>query len=1099
VQAQNIRFTIPARVKRVWFPLPDRLVPAYFVELVGGTPGQTTSDAYDYVIAADDGRLLYRVNLVHNDTFAYRVYADATGDHRPLDGPIVKWTPHPTGQPDGSYPAYTAPNLISIDGFNKFKDPWLPAGATVSTGNNVDAYTDDDSPDGFSGGSDIRATTTAPGVFDRTYDTSLGPQSSDYQRMASITDLFYVNNWLHDWWYDSGFDEAAGNAQQDNYGRGGVAGDPLHAEAQDGAPMQRNNSNMSAIADGESPRMQMFVWDGTGSSTLSVTPLNQSFGTGVADFGPQTFDVSGTVVLVDDGTSPNTDACQPITNNIAGKIALLDRGMCTFKQKVVNAQAAGAIGVILANNQAGGPPPMGDGNPPTAVTIPTLSVSLADGNALKAALQNGTVTATLQRTATVDRDGTIDNSVVAHEWGHYIHLRQVACGSSACGAESEGWGDTNALLMTVRQGDDLNGVYPLAVYATASFPDDPGYFGIRRYPYSADMTKNPLTFKHITSGEQLPANVPVAQSVAQGDNAEVHNAGEVWAAMLFEAYIALLKNTQGATPKYTFDEAHRRMTDYLEGGFKMAPTDPTYTEQRDAILATAAAADTDDLQAMAQAFAKRGAGTCAVSPPRDSQDFSGVVESFTVVPNVTVVSTKLDDSVKSCDNDGFLDAEETGKLTVEVMNTGTAPVTGATATVTSAAKGVTFPNGTKLSFGDIAPYAKATATIDVSLAATLTTQQTLDLKIAMDGVTGCTNSTYETAPLVNFDQVAMSSATDSVEAVDTVWTTSGQDADSVWSRTESKPGNHVWTGIDFPSPSDTQLVSPDLDVSPTDNFVLKFDHRHQFESSDSMGQTVNWDGAVIEISTNGSSWQDISKYGDPGYGGVIGDPQNQAMNTLKGRNGYVATSASYPGFDTVTIDMGKSLAGKTVKVRFRIGTDDAAGANGWDIDNISFTGITNKPFSALVDDKSSCGAPPIADAGPDQTVTSGQMVTLDGSKSFDPANLPLVYTWTQLAGTSASLSGAKTAQPTFVAPGVSKPTKLTFQLSVTDGKGSATDTVDVLVNPGEGTGGGGTGGNGDMVAGGGCGCFVGGDTPAAPLGAPLFALAVLLWRRRRRS
>ena len=54
-----------------------------------------------------------------------------------------------------------------------------------------------------------------------------------------------MTNWLHDWWYDSGFNEAAGNAQLDNFGRGGVDGDPLHAEAQDGYPGgSRNNANM---------------------------------------------------------------------------------------------------------------------------------------------------------------------------------------------------------------------------------------------------------------------------------------------------------------------------------------------------------------------------------------------------------------------------------------------------------------------------------------------------------------------------------------------------------------------------------------------------------------------------------------------------------------------------------------------------------------------------------------------------------------------------------------------------------------------------------------------------------------------------------------
>lgn len=1099
-KGSHLRFSAPARAKRVFFPLPDRLVPAYFLELQAGEDTETTSDVYAYVVAADDGRVLYREDLTHNDTFNYRVYADPSGDHRPTDGPIADYCPYPAPAPNGGYPAFAAPTLISIDGFNSSHDPWLPAGATVTTGNNVDAYTDDDAPDGFSGGNDIRATTTAAGTFDRVFDTSLGPQANDTQRMAAITDLFYVTNYLHDWWYDSGFNEAAGNAQSNNFGRGGMGGDPMHAEAQDGAPSKRNNSNMSVPADGASPRMQMYVWDGKPSTVLGVQPLNQNYPNGTADFGPQSFDLTGTPALVNDGNATVTDACEPITNNVSGKIALIDRGNCTFKQKAVYAQQAGAIGMLLVNNQANsGPVPLYDGAPAGTITIPLMSVSLEDGAAIKAALANGAVTVNMHRDPTVDRDGTLDNTVIAHEWGHYIHLRQVACGSAACSAESEGWGDFFALHQTVRQGDNLDAAYPLAQYATASFPDDPAYFGIRRYPYSVDFSKNALTFKHIADGVNLPANVPVSAYNAQVNNAEAHAAGEIWASMLFEAYVALLKESQKPSAPYTFDEARRRMGDYVEGGLKLAPTDPTYTEQRDAILAVAAAADPNDLLIMAQAFARRGAGTCAESPPRDSTDFSGVKESFTVDPNLALLSVKVDDSVTSCDSDGHLDSEETGKVTVTVMNTGTVAINGASATVTSAASGISFPGGATLSFGTIAPFSVGTASVDVALAAGLTKAQTIDLKVALQGVTFCAGSgTLETAPLANFDEVPMTSTVDTMETDTSTWTPEGDGADQVWSLVEDTPGNHVWAGVDYPSPTDTALVSPPVVVSDTTPFVLTFDHRHSFEQS----QGTNWDGAVIEVSTNGgNTWQDISKFGDPGYGGTVGDMMaNGAQNVLKGRSGYVGQNAAWPATDTVTVNMGTQLAGKTVRVRFRIGTDDAAGELGWEIDNVKFDGIDNKPFSALVDDKSSCGAPPIADAGPDQTVTSGQQVTLDGSMSTDPGSLPLTYQWTEANGIPVTLTGATMAQATFTAPVVTMPTKLTFKLAVSDGKGSASDTVDVLVSPGSGTIDGDAGADGgDMiVSSGGCDCNSSGTGTTSGAAAALMALAGLMARRRSR-
>lgn len=1099
--AKGLGFVVPARAKKVYFPLPDRLVPAYFVELVSGDRKSTTADAYAYVIAADDGRLLYRENLTHTDTFNYRVYADPTGDKRPTDGPLVDHCPHPAGAPDGSAPGYTTSNLISIDGFNKFKDPWLAPGATQTKGNNVDAYTDDGAPDGFSS-KDVRATVTGPGTFDRSYDPTLDPQASNEQKMASVTSIFYVTNWLHDWWYDSGFDEAAGNAQTQNFGRGGLAGDPLRAEAQDGAPAQRNNANMSTLADGGSPRMQMFVWDGASSAVLGVSPLNQNLVTGLAAFGPQTFDVSGAVALVSDGSAPVTDACQPISSDVAGKIALVDRGTCTFKQKVVAAESAGAIGVILANNAPSEPPPpMGNGSPNTPVNIPVLSVTLADGNALKAALQSGPVTASMSRSVAADRDGTIDNTVVAHEWGHYIHLRQVDCGAPTCGAESEGWGDFFALHMTVREGDDLHGVYPLSQYATGAFPDDPAYFGIRRYPYSVDFTRNALTFKHISDGEPLPEGVPVAESTAQVYNSEVHAAGEIWASMLFEAFVALLERSQGPSPAYSFEEARRRMGDYVEAGLKLAPSDPTFTEQRDAVLAAAAAADLADLEVMAKAFARRGAGTCAVSPPRDSQDFIGVVESFDVQPNLTILSVKVDDSVTTCDGDGRLDAEETGKVVITVMNTGTAEVESVEATVKSATAGVLFPSGAKASFGAIAALSTATATVEVSLAATSTKVMNADLEVTLDGVVSCDGAAkLHTAPVVNYDEVAAAAAADTMEAESSAWTPTGADASHVWARTEPKVGNHVWAGIDYPSPTDTALVSPTLVVSPTESFVLTFDHRHSFEESGG----INWDGSVVEISIDGSNkWQDISTYGDPGYGGTIGDPAGQAKNALIDKEGYVGTNAGWPAMDTVTIDMGTALAGKSVKIRFRIGTDDAAGDTGWEIDNVSLAGIENQPFSALLDDKGTCGAPPVADAGPDQAVKGGDQVTLDGSGSVDPGGAPLGFTWREKGGKSVTLSSATTSKATFVAPAVASPTTLTFELKVERGAASSTDTVDVLVLPGDPGDAGADAGSAAEApsAEGGCACEAGGSSTSTSsgMGALLLSLLGLAARRRRRA
>ncbi|MCK6588248.1 MAG: M36 family metallopeptidase, partial [Polyangiaceae bacterium] len=294
VRAKKLSFNTPARAKKVFYPLPDRIVPAYYLEIDvhHGDTGQ--SDVFAYVISAATGETLLRKNLTHDIGFNYRVWANATPPFEPLDGPHEEFTPHPTGQPDSSYPAFIAPNLISMEGFNTnplgAPDPWLGAGATTTSGNNVDAYADLVAQDGFTAGGDLRASTTAANTFDRVYDTAAFPQANNNQIMAAVTQLFYDINWLHDYYYDSGFNEASGNAQVSNFGRGGAGNDPILAEAQDYSGT--NNANMTTPGDGSSPRMQMYLWDGPGQGTLTVQPINLTPTSKSASFGPVSYNTT---------------------------------------------------------------------------------------------------------------------------------------------------------------------------------------------------------------------------------------------------------------------------------------------------------------------------------------------------------------------------------------------------------------------------------------------------------------------------------------------------------------------------------------------------------------------------------------------------------------------------------------------------------------------------------------------------------------------------------------------------------------------------------------------------------------------------------------
>jgi hypothetical protein len=989
-----------ARAKRVLFHLPDRFVPSYYVELDVRPDASTGGEMNSFVVSGLDGTILFRNDLTASDSFTYRVWAETGSPYRPFDGPQGNSaSPHPTGAPNGFQPAFVAPSLVALqNGPISTNDPWLPTGSTTTVGNNVDAYADLVSPDGFGSG-DYRASTTSSGVFDRIYDTTRPPNDSQSQIMAATTQLFYDVNFFHDWYYDPGFDEASGNAQESNYGRGGLEHDRIHAEAQDYGGT--NNANMSTPADGGNPRMQMYVWTPNTAAYVVATPPGSTYASGTAAFGPQSFDATGSVVLVNDGTSPVTDACQAITNNVAGKIALIDRGTCTFKQKAVYAQNAGAIGVILANNTTGAAPAMGDGSPAGTISIPVLSVTQTDGNSIKTALGGGAVTARLYREAAPNRDGTIDNTIVAHEWGHYISNRLVGdangLGNNQGGGMGEGWGDFHALLLVVRPEDtavpsntSFNGVYGITGYvAGGSAPLGGGnngyFFGIRRYPYSTDFTKNPLTFRHISDGVPLPAGVPTS-GFGSSYNSEVHNTGEVWASMLWECYASILRDTLGATPRLTFDQAQQRMRDYLVAGYKLTPADPTFVEARDALLAAIVANDAADYALCSAAFARRGMGLRAVAPDRYSTDNTGVVESYASGNDLALVSATLDDAVSSCDSDGVLDDAETGNLTITLRNVGTGALAATSATVSSSNPGVSLPAGASVDFPPSQPMQTTTASIPVRLGLVAGIQE-IDFDIAYrDPAFAIPGDVVATRSYRgNTDELPAYSKADAVECVSTPWTPGGSpafDAGSGWRRVEVTALDHRWLGPDPGSgPTDQFLVSPTLQVSATGSFGFTFRHRYSFEYD---ATPTYYDGGVIEISTNGGAgWTDIGASATPGYNGTL---STCCSNPLGGRTAYVRTNASYPSLDTVSVNLGTGYHGAAVLVRFRVAADEAGGGAGWEIDDVTFSGIDNSPFPVLIVDQGLCLEP----GGVPETGAEGTPLRLQ-KNAGNPALLDLSW------------------------------------------------------------------------------------------------------------
>ncbi|TPV95000.1 MAG: peptidase [Myxococcales bacterium FL481] len=1020
VDSDLAAFDGPARAKPVYYRDGKFLVPAYYTEFIGKQGPSTTNEGVATLVSALDGRTLHEYSLTAREAHTYRVWAEEGGI--PTDGPTADHSPHPTGEPDGSAPDYVEPILVEMDGFNNsmtsgVPDPWLDGSSNETRGNNVDAYSDRDQQvdpetgalinDGYNNG-DLRATATEAKTFDRVFDVAKDPGEDDEQIMAAVTQLFYVNNWLHDYWYDSGFDEVSGNAQYFNYGRGGAQNDALRAEAQDSADAGfRNNANMSTPADGLAPRMQMYLWsnrDVERSLTMDPSPDGYVGDTGYALFGPSTFDLTAEAILANDGTEPVTDGCEEPEDDIAGKILVVEAGgtddmppACRSVDRAALAEAAGAVGLIYVGDSEAVPTLGSDPNIP--ITIPGLALSKPDGDLLIAQIADDeTTSVTMTRESRPDLDGTIDNQIVAHEWGHYLHHRLVLCGGHSCGGMSEGWADYVALHMTAREDDDAEGLYSIAGYASASYSENNHYFGIRRYPYTTDMSKNPLTFKHIKNSESLPEDI--AMQPAAPDNAQVHNVGEVWASMLHEGHMNLLAASRGPDARMTWEEAHRRMADYLVAGMKLTPVEPSFVEQRDAILAAAAAINPDDMLALAEGFAKRGLGSCAVAPPPTSLDNEEAVESMDLKGNMQFRAWGLVDAVESCDDDGVLDINEQGLLLMLVANTGAVPLEAMTATVTSTSDALVL-GATPIEIPSLAPHTETIVPVPATIAPDTTEVELLPIEITLADPDACTPELKTTLiARANVDEVEQSSASDDVEAHNSALTVAQNDGHPapLWGRVRfggdhppHDESQHMWWGQDAATISDTTLTTPALELTGTEPFVFEFSHLHSFESgpAEPEGPDVHWDGAVLEISTNGGlTWEDVSTYVDPGYGGTIGEYPN-LPNPLAGREGFVGASAGAPTWtlEPLTLDFGTELEDKTVHLRFRIGTDAAVGALGWLIDDIKVTGISNTPFTSVVPDDGDCDDDDDDDTGSGTGDTGGNTGTepATGDTGMEPA------------------------------------------------------------------------------------------------------------------
>jgi hypothetical protein len=480
-------------------------------------------------------------------------------------------------------------------------------------------------------------------------------------------------------------------------------------------------------------------------------------------------------------------------------------------------------------------------------------------------------------------------------------------------------------------------------------PSNYYYFGIRRYPYSTDMTKNPLTFKHIQNGVPLPSGPPIAFGQDGSSNAEVHNAGEVWCTMLWECYASLLRDTG----RLTFAQAQSRMKDYLVAAYKLTPSAPTFLEARDAVLAAAYANDPADFALFWSAFAKRGAGVGAVAPPRESTTDGPLTESFSVGGDLAFVSRASRTTSPRAIPTATSTTARRGHLVITLENIGSTTLSGTTATVTSTNPAVSFPAGNTVSFSASGPYGVVAAPVVVKVTGAVGTQA-LDFHISYNDP-GLLVAGPRSAPVYNvYGNVDVAPSTlETVEASAPPWTYTGDSnlLDTPWSRSEFSSD-----GPSLPRPGSLRPVGSVARVAAARRREQRLVHVQLHAPVPVRVRPV---GVLRRRRARADEQRrrHVDRHRGIGDAGLRRHDLRRREQPAVGTAGLRRHQRGYPTSTIpVTVNLGTAYQGQTVQVRFRVGSDEAASGFGWEVDNLQFNNITNQPFYALVPDPGPCAA-----------------------------------------------------------------------------------------------------------------------------------------------
>ncbi len=828
---------------------------------------------------------------------------------------------------------------------------------TITRGNNVWAYADkdgDDTSDGDEpdGGDDL--------VFDFTFDETVEPINS---LEADITNLFVACNMFHDNIALVGFDSPSGNFQANDYGAGGRDNDPVRAETLDGIDQGNgNNATFGTPPDGASGQMQMFQWNFTESIFRITEPASIAGDyevggiTGDWSIPPiDEIDVEGPMIVALDGDLQFPEqGCGEIENDIEGQVAMIFRGSCEFGTKALNAQNAGAIAVVICNvpGVRGGdgeeilnPAPGDDG---INVNIPTYF--MANSNCLRITNlidQGITVTADigLLMAGPTSRSSGYDNGVIAHEFGHGVHNR-LGGGPANSGCYNndeqmgEGVADFFTLAMTAEEGDSGTDARGIGAYVTGSTATGRG---IRRFPYSTDMSVSPYTYDDIKA-----TDAP-------------HPVGEVWTSILWDVYWAFVDLYGFSTDWADADAGNVRAVRLAIDGMRLAPCGPGFLDMRDALFE----ADEGAHECMLwDIFARRGLGWNAdQGSPNDRNDG---VEDFEPLPTC-IPTLKISKTIQELVTPGeeievtLVIANHTGELSINTIITDNLP-DGLTYVDGSASLPATVNGNTlMLEAGDLEPLGPD----DTIASGNITVTYRLQSDPNIFSITQLFNG-------VEPDE-------------DNPWELDifGAVGQNFWTRTfaDANGGEASWIVREFDGDSDQRLIYPDIDVSAGERTTIRFWHR--------INCTPLENGGFIEYSTDGVAWLDVAdRFVLGGYTDAITFDNLARPNHFgyTGNNGTGEFEAGYIDFTDIN---------EPIDLRFRFTTYDINDEmdvifdvdEGWFIDDFEVMDLRTYEVEATI---SADNADPISDGVREVIIDSNRRTVSTNDIELEGIELQLI-------------------------------------------------------------------------------------------------------------